>query len=625
MTAALGDDEFDTLANIQSAILTGGPGNNIFDVSGWSAGAISVDGQGGTDAIQATSPASGLITLANSGLVFPGGGGISFANIEIARVTGGSGDDTMDASAFTGIAYLYGGSGNDTLIAGPGNTWLDGGAGDDRMIFRQYGAMHSVVVVGGDGQDTLDFSNFTLPVTVNLSITGLYLYQTVNPTELRIYLPNVDVENLVGGAGADALTGNSLDNIITGGGGADVLNGLGGTNTVVESADANFVLTNTSLSINGVVDMLVNIQKARLTGGAGNNTLDASAFTGSVVLDGGAGDDTLIGGSGDDTLIGGAGNDLLRGGPGNDTYQFNADQPLGQDTVDELPGAVNGTDTLDFSPTHNTGVTVDLGATGVQVVNANLKLVLTSGASIENVIGSDQADQLTGNALDNIFSGGRGADIIDGKGGVNTIWETRDANFTLTNTKLVIQDATGTETKTLVNIQQAVLVGGAGDNIIDASAFTLGSVFLSGMDGNDTLYGGYGNDYLSGGAGNDILYGGAGADYLYGGDGDDILQGAGVFNPTIAPDGNDQLYGGKGNDTYLFDLSSTATKPGIPLGTDTIFENPLEGYADVILGLGPSGIAVNLYTALPQPFKDINGNLILTLILNNPGQVEYSF
>src|SRR5439155_5874736 len=116
-----------------------------------------------------------------------------------------------------------------------------------------------------------------------------------------------------------------------------------------------------------------------------------------------------------------------------------------------------------------------------------------------------------------------------------------------------------------------------------------------------------------------------GADILYGEDGNDTLNGAGAFNPSLGPDGNDQLYGGKGNDTYVFDLSSTTITNGIPLGTDIVFENPLEGFADTLIGIGPSGIAVNLFSGAAQNYFDLNGNLILTLILNNPGQVEFSF
>lgn len=39
----------------------------------------------------------------------------------------------------------------------------------------------------------------------------------------------------------------------------------------------------------------------------------------------------------------------------------------------------------------------------------------------------------------------------------------------------------------------------------------------------------------------------------------------------------------------------------------------------------PPGVAVDLYSVAPQKFYDQNGNLLLTLILTNPGAVQFSF
>ena len=67
-------------------------------------------------------------------------------------------------------------------------------------------------------------------------------------------------------------------------------------------------------------DTLSGIEAARLTGGPGNNALNAPSFSGAAVLDGGAGNDTLRGGAGADVLIGGSGDDVMQGGAGNDQY-----------------------------------------------------------------------------------------------------------------------------------------------------------------------------------------------------------------------------------------------------------------------------------------------------------------
>src|SRR5205807_2390965 len=69
-------------------------------------------------------------------------------------------------------------------------------------------------------------------------------------------------------------------------------------------------------------DSLLSIESATLTGTAGDDFLNTSAFTfGPVILNGLAGDDQLIAGSGDDILDGGAGADTFDAGGGNDTVQ----------------------------------------------------------------------------------------------------------------------------------------------------------------------------------------------------------------------------------------------------------------------------------------------------------------
>ena len=85
-----------------------------------------------------------------------------------------------------------------------------------------------------------------------------------------------------------------------------------------------------------------------------------------------------------------------------------------------------------------------------------------------------------------------------------------------------------------------------------------------GLDGNDTLNGGFGSDTLNGGNGNDILNGGNDNDTLLGGDGADTLDGG---------TGADNLAGGNGNDIYMVDnLDDVITElpnsvPAPPAGT----------------------------------------------------------
>ena len=306
--------------------------------------------------------------------------------------------------------------------------------------------------------------------------------------------------NINGGDGIDNITGGNANDTLTGGAGNDILNGGGGLNTLVESGNVNFTLANTQLTGNGT-DTLSNFTLAQLTGGAGNNTLDASAFTGTVTLAGGAGRDVLIGGAfadllqggtgddqlfgrggsdrllgedgndqlkgeaGDDVLEGGAGNDQLNGGDDNDTFVFGGSANLGTDTF--VVGDNAGTNTLDFATMSRAIARLDLGQTGTQTVNTSLKLSFGSADAIDNVLGTNFGDQIFGNGLANTLDGRDGKDTIGGGDGDDLIR------------------------------------GGANDDSLVGNG---GTDRVEGNDGADQLFGS-GTDVLDGGAGLDTING----------------------------------------------------------------------------------------------------------------------
>ncbi len=171
-------------------------------------------------------------------------------------LTGGGGDDS-----------LIGGMGNDTLTGNNRNDSLNGGLGDDSLD-------------GGAGLDTAIFG--AADNTVNLSINGAQ-----NTGEGTDTLSNI--ENLVGGAGNDSLTGDNNANLLDGGTGNDTLNGGQGADTLI--------------------------------GGDGNDTLNGGQGSDSLI--GGDGNDSLTGAGQNDTLIGGNGNDTLTGGVQADIFVFN--------------------------------------------------------------------------------------------------------------------------------------------------------------------------------------------------------------------------------------------------------------------------------------------------------------
>lgn len=99
-------------------------------------------------------------------------------------------------------------------------------------------------------------------------------------------------------------------------------------------------------------------------GGAGSDTLSTAEDR--VMLEGGAGQDTLIGGAGSDPLFGGADADVLIGGPGDDHLMGEAPSgtTAGADAPDRLEGGP-GVDLASYA-SRSTAVTVDLANTGPQ-------------------------------------------------------------------------------------------------------------------------------------------------------------------------------------------------------------------------------------------------------------------
>jgi Ca2+-binding RTX toxin-like protein len=134
-------------------------------------------------------------------------------------------------------------------------------------------------------------------------------------------------------------------------------------------------------------------------------------------LAGNRGNDTLAAGAGDDTLAGEGGNDTQDGGAGNDRFLFDADTPLGSDTLIDA----SGTDTLDFSETTTQAIVLNLGKTTPQLLNANLSLSLSDRTAFENASGGRLNDRLIGNRGNNALVGNAGNDILLGGAGRDTL------------------------------------------------------------------------------------------------------------------------------------------------------------------------------------------------------------
>ncbi len=237
------------------------------------------------------------------------------------------------------LQYLYGANfttqGGDSVYrwdAATGRGFINNvgqGAPGGNIVFE--------TIWDGGGNDTYDLSNYGGGITVDLrpgafstfsveqradnnARTGGDLTAPGNIGNALLYQGDVRslIENAIGGAGDDRITGNQVNNILIGMAGDDVLAGGAGNDMLIGGSGtdiADFTGATSGIAVtvdrnatdlrvvNGVdTDVLNGIEGIigtafddRLTGDDGGNTLSGGA----------GGRDVLIGGGGDDVLIGG--------------------------------------------------------------------------------------------------------------------------------------------------------------------------------------------------------------------------------------------------------------------------------------------------------------------------------
>ncbi|MES0884378.1 hypothetical protein [Roseibium sp. SCP14] len=498
--------------------------------------------------------------------------------------TGASGNDSFDASNAYGSLFmdgkagddvLQGGHGNDVLLGGDGNDVISAASGDD-VIFGDAGTDQ---IDGGDGNDTVSYAQSVQGVTVDLeagtSVGGhaagdilIDIENVIGSAQADSLTGDTENNALEGLAGNDTLNGGSGDDILSGGAGADTINGGAGTDAADYSTSGAGVsvdlLTGTANGGDAAGDVLSEIEN--LFGSDHDDQLKGNA--GANLLLGGAGDDQLSGQGGNDTLSGGAGADVLFGGGGDDTYLVGLghgtigirDIGVHVETSEEryLAGyhgqtAVYGTRTTTTRTLVNGGTDTLKLKSGTTFDDLTLhsnsdNLVFTLHArndqdvveanTVINIENSQQADYAV-EKLEN--ASGFVLDLtgmIAGTGGTNLAGTSNADIIFGTNTSETITAAAGDD----------VIIAGLGNDTIDGGD---GADRIWAGFGNDSLNGDAGNDQLSGGDGNDTLTGGQGDDQLFGGDGIDTLQGGSENDLLDGGNGDDILTGGAGDDTVL--------------------------------------------------------------------------
>ncbi len=315
-----------------------------------------------------------------------------------------------------------------------------------------------------------------------------------------------------------------------------------------------------------------------------------------AVINGTAGNDTLVGGDasdfmygleGDDSLSGAAGNDSLNGGPGNDT--------------------LNGGDGKDYViyTDATAGVAISLVNGTASGGGGNDTLV-----SIETVFGSPFADTITGDAGANLLFGRAGDDTIDGGAGDDTLSgdEGNDALIGgLGLDTVIFNSATSGVT---VNLALGTASGGGlGNDTLDSIERVEGSSYgdsLTGDIGDDALAGWGGDDIIDGGEGNDsTFFSGNFADYSVSYDGE-----AGRFTITDLTSSRDGSNTYRNIESFQFnDVVKTAAQLG--------GGPPPDSTPPLLIGLSPldgaTGVALdaNLVGTFSEPLFRGTGLIVL--------------
>ena len=319
-----------------------------------------------------------------------------------STVNGNGSNDVFYSSAFNdtfngggqGLFDIVGAKTDSASIVLTNTSMSGAGIGTDTITGAERAQILSPSVLGTSMavvNSTWDASAFTGPVdleggTGNDTLIGGSASDTLGAPVMN---PTGSVEE-----GDDTLIGNGSGDTLRGGPGTDTARATGVTSGVVNASNMN---------ANGI-DSFNSIEVASLTGTAGADTMNGSAFGGRVIFDGAAGNDMLTGSGQNDEITGGADNDTMNAGGGIDrlieTAVAATSATLTDTALSGFGGAPNETISGFELATLNGSADADtFDASGF------------SGAV--TLVGADGGDTLTGGSGADSFSGGAGDDTLN--------------------------------------------------------------------------------------------------------------------------------------------------------------------------------------------------------------------
>lgn len=273
---------------------------------------------------------------------------------------------------------------------------------------------------------------------------------------------------LIGGGGNDILSGTEGDDEIHGNAGNDELRGFGGQDRITGGAGSDLIDGGANTLTGGDVadysDPAISFVVIDLMTGRGED--------GQGGIDILIGIENLVGSNGNDSLLGDGASNGLRGNGGNDIIDGRGNSLLRGDFVSYFtdPGGVD----VDLI----SGIGRD-GFGGIDTLRG-----------IEDINGSSFSDILRADHRSNMLQGFAGNDILDGRGGVDTVL------YTFGTSGAVVDLMAGT----------ARDGQGGNDTLISIENIT-GTIFA------DTFFGNNANNTFTGFSGDDIITGAGGVDH----------------------------------------------------------------------------------------------------------------
>ena len=442
-----------SILNIERITLTTGSANDT--ITGGAEGDSIRTGQGNDTINARTRPVGGAVDFVDAGdgtdtlivdasaetkNMFVGLSGVP-ASFYVRSDSGNFWVDTVNVEKL----WVTGGAGDDTFDIGSGGSRIDGGGGIDHWI-GDLGALATVV-------------NFTLGETTSIAAAGLGSILNIE----RVTLTTGSASDVftTGAYGDRLFTGKGNDTINLGmrqpGGGTDFADAGAGTDTLV--VDASNETGAVSLALSGVpasyyvrsqsgnfwVDT-VNVEKVRITGGAGDDTFDT-----------------------------GKGGIEVHGGGGIDHWIANLDA-------------------LTTSVLFKLGETTAIAAAGLQLITGVERLWLTTGTGADTIIGGAQADVIVTGANNDTINAmsrpsGGGTDFVDGGTGTDTLVVDASAEATGVFLSLAgvpasyfVRSDSGNFWVDTINMEKVKVTGGAGNDSLDTGK---GGILVHGGGGID--------------------------------------------------------------------------------------------------------------------------------------------